>query len=332
MISDFKDGDNSEIVFFWTPALFWRIENDELVVGNLTFKGKIKELFPDFYFLTQKGASKASLVKYFEKFGNTIVTRFIEVMIDKKVLVNGLLSPNELFYTQKMLFTHSYSEKIKYDADELEKFKLCQLNRDVPFAAISKTKLVMQAYPENIENRISYRNFDEANKVPFVSFTKMIGIMGRKEVDNKFQYFYASAGGLYPVDIYIYVKDGRVESVGKGLYFYSPKDNSLYCVSEEIEITEDVQYYTNASIFKKSAFTLYFFYNPQVSMPKYDGMGYYYAIIDSGIIVGKLTEIAESSNLGVCSIGDMNFKKIAPFFKLHNSEIYLHCLECGLKP
>ena len=51
-------------------------------------------------------------------------------------------------------------------------------------------------------------------------------------------------------------------------------------------------------------------------MPKYGGMAYIYACIDTGIMVSLLTYIAEAEEVGSCSIGEMDYKKIKPLFPL----------------
>lgn len=66
-------------------------------------------------------------------------------------------------------------------------------------------------------------------------------------------------------------------------------------------------------------------------MPKYGGDGYLYALIDAGIIVDKLTQIAEILNMGLCSIGVIDFDNISHLFKLGKYETLLHTVEIGLK-
>lgn len=66
-------------------------------------------------------------------------------------------------------------------------------------------------------------------------------------------------------------------------------------------------------------------------MPKYGGMGYYYACIDTGIMVEVLTQVAEENDIGLCSIGDMNFSKIEKYFDLSKNQVLLHIVEVGLK-
>ena len=66
-------------------------------------------------------------------------------------------------------------------------------------------------------------------------------------------------------------------------------------------------------------------------MPKYDGMSYYYGIVESGILISMLTISGEKVGIGSCSIGDMIYDKIIPFFNLNENQILLHSMEFGYK-
>ena len=60
-------------------------------------------------------------------------------------------------------------------------------------------------------------------------------------------------------------------------------------------------------------------------------MAYIYACIDTGIMVSLLTYIAEAEEVGSCSIGEMDYKKIKPLFPLTSNMSFLHSMEFGIK-
>lgn len=122
-----------------------------------------------------------------------------------------------------------------------------------------------------------------------------------------------------------------MENVNAGLYYYHPASHQLVLVSND-EITEESAYVKNKKIFKSSAITIYIVYNAEASMPVYGGDGYFYASIDTGIVVATLTQICEKLNLGLCSIGDMNFDVIKDKFCLNHNQSFLHNIEIGIKP
>ena len=65
-------------------------------------------------------------------------------------------------------------------------------------------------------------------------------------------------------------------------------------------------------------------------MPKYHGIGYYYGIVDSGIMLGRLTDKAEELQLGSCIIGVFDMKKAASYLSTDSEQVYLHCMEFGI--
>ena len=49
-------------------------------------------------------------------------------------------------------------------------------------------------------------------------------------------------------------------------------------------------------------------------------------------MVSTLTQICETLNLGLCSIGDMNFEVVKENFHLSKNQIFIHNIEIGVKP
>lgn len=130
------------------------------------------------------------------------------------------------------------------------------------------------------------------------------------------------------MDTYVCVKGNRVEGIDKGVYIYLPEKNQLKMVGKEIPPV-NVHYFNNRNIYSSSAFSLCFFFSCNYSMPKYEGMGLYYGMLDSGIMLGLLSEKASEYKLGTCIIGDLNFGKAEKYFHLPENMIYLHCMEVG---
>lgn len=328
-----ESAQNPSKKYFWTPGVKWEKNGNNVKIEIFIYNGVAAELFPDFYFLTQKGATLEELHKSYASHDTRKLTHLFEDFIKKGILVQNVQPPKQLFYHQNQLFENTYSEKIRIDNAELEKFKCEQLSRSHGLESGEKTMLPRnESIPEIIRERRSYRRFNVRKPVPFNTFAALLTVLSQYKEKETTRYYYASAGGLYPIDVYLYIKHDRVENVEHGLYYYNPVDNSINLVDANAQITKDSQYFTNQDIFEGSAFTIYFMYNARVTMPKYDGMGYFYAIIDSGIMVGSLTTIAEMNDIGLCSIGDMKFNKIQKYFRLNCNQVYLHSIELGLKP
>lgn len=325
-------GIDSNKKFFWAPGMEWVKNGDMLTVDSFNYTGAVAELFPEFYYKVQKGISLNELVQEFPAVNKEQLEEFTKDLVDKSVLVYSILSPYEVFRPQTKLFKNEYSEEIFFDAVQLEKYKKKQLSRVLAATDGKKIKLEQQQeYPEFIAARRTCRVFDSLRKIPADTFSNLMSFFRQVTDGDKIRYYYACSGGLYPIDIYVYVKDGRVEGIKGGLYYYSPVDNSMILTSSSCVITDEAHVYTNKDIFKSSAFSIFFIYNAGVTMPKYGGMAYHYACIDTGIMVGALTAVAELNNIGLCSIGNMNFEKIKKYFRLNENQVLIHTVEGGLK-
>lgn len=318
--------------YYWSPAVRWEIRADEVKIEIFSYKDFVVELFPRFYFLTQKGIGITELLGEFPRVDSRRLSRFVDDLIRKRILVNSILTPHEVFYSQGYLFQNDYSEKIVCDAVALEQFKKKQLQRNYAPQNSKSIDLKNEPLPEWLAKRRSYRTFNTEHKLSFKVFSRLFSVFKQIREGANIRYFYASAGGLYPIDIYVYVKENRVESVGKGLYYYSPVTNSLSLINENVTITKEAHYFTNQAIFEQSACSVFFVYNAEATMPKYGGMAYFYACVDSGIMVASLTAVAELHDIGLCSIGDMQFRKIEKYFQLNRNQVFLHAVEIGLKP
>ncbi|MCR3759100.1 amino acid adenylation domain-containing protein [Clostridium felsineum] len=322
-----------EEIYYWSPIMQWRIENDVLIIGEKEYSEKVYlSLLPKLYFLTQNGCTLETIVNEFTYYNNLELRQALDKLMNDKILVNEILKIEDLFSSQDNLLKHDYGNDLIVKKEVYEKYKREQLNRKLSYDSEKVIELRQETkMPENMAKRYSCREYDCETKISFDDFSTMLSTFKQIKLGGYKYYYYASAGGLYPVDVFIYVKKDRIENVDNGLYYYNPVDNLLCLVEDKECITSDAHYFTNKDIFKESAFSIYFIYNAKVSMPRYKGSGYLYSLIDTGIMVSTLTQICENLNIGVCSIGDMNFEKIEAHFHLEKNQRFLHCLEGGIK-
>lgn len=320
-------------ILYWSPSVRWEKKNKEIQIEVFSYNGDTVKLFPDFYFISQKGTTISKLEEHFSFYDSNKLKLLVKDFIKKKILVNTILSPNEIFHPQGYLFKNEHLDNIKYDAKALDEFKIKQLNRKVQLQDNNDILLEDHGeYPEVIENRISYRTFDTKTPISFKKFSKLLSVFKQKKSDYPIRYYYASAGGLYPIDIYLYIKDNRVENISEGLYYYNPVNNSIQLVNDNCNIPKEAHFKTNQEIFQESAISVFMVYNADTTIPKYGGMGYFYACIDCGIMVSTLTFVAELYNIGICSIGDLLFNKVKKNFLFNHNQVLIHTIELGLKP
>ncbi|WP_281819226.1 non-ribosomal peptide synthetase, partial [Vallitalea longa] len=318
----------------WSPIVHWK-----KVQGNIEIMGKkcsenVSALFPEIYFMTQEPSTIQEIIEQFKHLDSLSVRNGIEELIKNRALVNTMIPMENLLSIVDNMYESPYDESILYDSQRYEAYKREQLNRNYGFSSKVNDGIGLVSQndlPDELSRRRTYRVFDEEQIITFDDFSYLISVFRQNRIEDNVKYYYASAGGLYPIDIYIYIKEGRVQGFKRGLYYYNVSENMLFEVSNDCKITVNAYGRGNKEIFNSSAVSIYMIYNTDVNMPKYGSMGYLYACIDTGIMVGSLTQIAETRDIGICSIGAMNFQSIREYFNLQENQVFMHCIELGLK-
>jgi SagB-type dehydrogenase family enzyme len=318
--------------YFWAPSVRWTRTANEVVIEIYSYGDVALRVFPEFYFAAQNGKTIQELLAGFPGENPDKLRAMILDFIRNRILVDTLQGPHEIFYSQTHLFKNPYSDDILIDPAAYERFKSDQMNRCFHGASGPRLSLPAPAdYPAWLITRRSSRSFNDTTPISLDTFGRLLSTFKQsRDEHGKPIYYYASAGGLYPIDVFVHVKKGRVDGVGAGVYYYNPLENSLQFVSEAEDFT-DASYQPNKVLARSSAFSLFFFYSASATMPKYGGSGYYYACLEVGLMVATLTAIAETAGIAVCSIGDLNFRRIEHCFKLETGQVYLHLLELGRK-
>lgn len=320
----------SEIKYYWSPNYYWETVGDALKANQHTFAGAAK-FFPKFYFEAQKGVTAALLQEAFTEDVDE-VKKLTADMIHERILVSGILGAHEVFKMQETFYDNAYGERIMYDAVAQHEFRQTALDRT--HHALRPTKIVLQPteeLPAFITERRSVREFSR-NEISFAKFSNLFSLLKQNRTEDRIYYNYPSAGGVYPIDIFIYIKDKRVESMKRGFYYYSPIDNSFTLVNNLDSVTEADHFFINKQIYREAAFSVFLVYNADASMPKYGSDAYYYACIEAGLISATFNAVAEMYGLGVTGIGEMAIKKVVKSMKLTDKQVLLHSLEVGLKP
>ncbi|EJO5349009.1 SagB family peptide dehydrogenase [Clostridium botulinum] len=111
-----------------------------------------------------------------------------------------------------------------------------------------------------------------------------------------------SAGGLYPIQLYLYIKN--VKGVEDGIYTYYPYCHSLKSVKvdEELLKTEKLAEFSiiNAG---DANIIVFYVYNFLKNSRKYGDAGFSYALIEAGEIAENLQLTSTALGYGACDIG-----------------------------
>ena len=172
------------------------------------------------------------------------------------------------------------------------------------------------------------------------------GVLAMKDGRRGFCRFAAKllAESLAENGSYSFVTWVPITAKRRRLQGYAHAEYLAKCIAEELQIPmrgglipadsgasleQDLHFAGNRNIYSGSAFSLYFVYNAEYSMPKYGSRSYYYAMLDAGILIGTLNLAAAEHGMGCCSIGDLNFRKAEAAFHLNEYQQYLHCMIFG---
>ncbi len=196
---------------------------------------------------------------------------------------------------------------------------------EIPFKKPILDEKLKRKYLE----RQSYRNFLDAT-IPFESFGLLLSCLQQMQLDNipLPKYRYPSAGNLYPVQCYLYVKSNRIENLQSGIYYYHPVKHSLALINRSSDFDANI-FDGNLSIFNESAFAIFLLGQQSAIEPMYGNWSKDFSVLEAGYIGQLLMEEAPKHDIGLCPIGHLNFDSIADLFKLDESHDLLHTFLCG---
>jgi amino acid adenylation domain-containing protein len=179
-------------------------------------------------------------------------------------------------------------------------------------------------------SRRTYRKF-QPQPVSFEQFGKLLAALRPVKLEGfpLPKYRYASAGGLYPVQTYLYVKPGGVEGVEAGTYYYNPAEHRLVALHPEARLARTDYNPTNRSNFDGAGFAIYFVGQFDAIQPVYGDSSRDFCLIESGLMVSLLESTAVAQQIGLCHIGGLNFDPVRRWFDLDDGHAYLYSLVGG---
>ncbi|WPV66536.1 condensation domain-containing protein [Chitinophaga sp. LS1] len=322
-----QSGDNK---LYWAPQVNWERKDNTVYVEGNACPDFMTCIFPDFYYYTKGGATRQELSARFIHFGATQFDAFLARLIQNKVLISAVQQPDALFASQERFVKKD--PRLAADPVALLEYTESVLNRNYSFnGSKGKIQLDTKPLPDYITNRKSWRSFS-ADKMSLGTVAGLLSVLKQEHSKNDIRYHYASAGGLYPIDVYLLIKPDRVLGMEGGLYYYQPQQHTLIHVHDGNHLMDgSFHNSSNAATFHSSAVTAFLVYNAENSMPKYGGYGYFMATLDAGIMTEALAVVGETLDVGFCSIGHINFDMLSPYLFKGAQNVLLHTIELGLK-
>lgn len=171
-----------------------------------------------------------------------------------------------------------------------------------------------------------------AAAVPSTALGRLIGVLRQFRAGTEPKYGYPSAGGVYPVQTYLSVTDGRVEGVPGGAYYYHPLRHRLLRLSADAVVAAEVHAWINRDAFRSSAFSLYLVADLDAMTPMYGARARDYSLVEAGAMCQLLMTTAADIGLAVCPVGELDFAAIRDHFRLTDDHELVHTVLTGSPP
>jgi len=171
-----------------------------------------------------------------------------------------------------------------------------------------------------LTKRQTTRSFDSGSKITFAELSTIIfkaaGI-GRGQEDTRYsKRFYPSAGGRYPLEIYVNAE--RVEGLPKGVYHYNVENNSLERLFGD-NLSADFKKNIGYEWSKGSSAMLLITSVWERTLSKYQNFGYKLICTEAGHLSQNIQLVAQALNLDYASIAGLNEKEMEACLSLDSN-------------
>lgn len=178
--------------------------------------------------------------------------------------------------------------------------------------------------------RQSYRLYVESI-IALQDFSYFLSALRQISIDSAPmpKYRYPSAGNLYPVQTYLYVKPDRVEGLAGGFYYYHPKDHQVVQLDSKSDIDPLLYDEFNRPFFNDAAFCIFLVGRLDAIQPLYGEYARDFCMLEAGYMSQLLMTVCPDYEIGVCPIGSMKFEGVRDTFGLDQNQLLLHSFVGG---
>ena len=139
---------------------------------------------------------------------------------------------------------------------------------------------------------------------------------------------YGSGGGVYPVQVFLYLRQGAVAELGEGIYRYHPLEHAL-CHLAVRSIPDDIHWPHNRKTVAGAPIQMFLVGDLSVIEAQYGRHATSMAYIEAGMMAQALREAATTTGFGICQIGDLAFARVQDAFQLGEGQTLLSSLVAG---
>jgi len=158
---------------------------------------------------------------------------------------------------------------------------------------------------------------------------ELLGLIKPVLVENRSKYLYSSAGGLTPIQLYVWVKENAVENLARGVYYYHPDEGKLVLIDDSAQIKTASFYYHDQALYESSGFAIFMIAEMDAIAPLYGQSSEQLVILEAGYIGQLLRSKQHQHHVSLLPLGGLDFDRMSCLFKLKPSQRFIHCILGG---
>ncbi|WP_122735680.1 amino acid adenylation domain-containing protein, partial [Pseudomonas viridiflava] len=224
-------------------------------------------------------------------------------------------------------------EKVIEDPDQRARFKADQrgrraFDRDLPEVRLQRPD--DSFYTQRFSDYRSVRQY-ATQPVEVAAFAELLASLAQGQLDAQVKYQFPSAGGLYPIQAYLYIKPQRVNGVPGGAYYYDPVQHRLLALGSGVLDPDTYDYFVNRPVYENAAFSLFFIADMAAIEPLYGERSRDFCHIETGAMAQLLTMTAADYGLGLCGMGSLEEHQLPTLFDLGASHRLIYSMVGGVR-
>lgn len=181
---------------------------------------------------------------------------------------------------------------------------------------------------ERLVARRTHRSFG-ARPVEFDGMAELLGALRQIRHAGEPKRWYPSAGGAYPVQVYLVTEPGRVRDLPAGSYYHHPERNTLVPVVQGARVEMGAHAEINRKSAQEAAFAIYLIARTSAITPLYGDLSADFAVFEAGAMAQLLMTVATEQGLALCPVGAMDTEPLQDVLKLGPDDRFLHVLLGG---
>ncbi len=176
--------------------------------------------------------------------------------------------------------------------------------------------------------RRSQRQFG-GTPVSLDSLGRLLEALRASDVDGLTKHRYGSAGGLYPVQTYLWTGEDQVAGAPIGTYYYDPESHVLRAIKLGVSLPGEVHASTNRELAAGAAFTIALVADLSAVEPMYGDKAERFSYIEAGLIAQLLEMEAPECEIGLCQVALGDTPALRDALRLTEHHLVLHGLVGG---